>query len=385
MFAPLCAIAFALSNQALEVRPPDSDIPLEPANSQVVISAKIAGKSAKFSIDTGSFEVRIQPESAKQLNLFGDSVNAQVLGNVRIQAPFDLTIGNTVFSKVPVDTLHIYNDTDQNPVKNDPFDGIIGLNFLEDKAIGIDIQNGRFAIWKKGKLSPRDAKAWLGEDGIATPLTRTKMGRWRIPGSWQGKKGTFVFDTGSGMVLQTDAQAKPLGIGPGLTGPLQFLEGTWTANVSVAPPLTVPWRTLSAPWAVVLDAAGSSAAKTTFSDSGALGVVGLETINYGKAIFDFPGKKLYVVAHDPRIAWADYLGSFGFRIFSWQGKAAVVVRPGGPAAKAGLANFDLLDSLGGVPANDQTETNPIAALLGKDELDVVVHRDQKTLHFTLKR
>src|SRR6187402_3827423 len=99
----MVATLFALYAASLQIRPPDAEVPLEAAQNQLVITLEVNGRPAKFSLDSGSFEVRVQTTTAMELGLFNPKgLPGNAVSIIQTSFEADMKIGNLKLAKVPL-------------------------------------------------------------------------------------------------------------------------------------------------------------------------------------------------------------------------------------------------------------------------------------------
>lgn len=381
--ATLVSLLLASGLASAQGRKPTVEVPVENSNYQIVILMKIGGKEARFALDSGSFEVRIQRSSAERLGLVSPLPAEIRDSGVQIDQSMagEFEIGGVRFGKQPYMIKPMFMGADGKATSHADYDGIIGLDLLRKHAWGFDLVKNRIAVWKGGKLSPKDAAAWTGGSATTVPLTTEGKQDWyRLDGTLNRLPTSFVLDTGAPTLVVMGEKAETYGFSPLYSANLSFLESTRQGSLALGTEVGFPWRIQLTPIAATV----SVLQFLTFAELRSDAVVGYDQFLNAKTVFDFPSLRLTTSPNAEIARWSRYLGSFGFRIGFSEGRPAALVRPGGPADKAGVKTGDLLEEIDGRPVSASLETQPPSDWKEKGDLTLRVRRGEDMMTIVVR-
>jgi len=302
---------------------PDFVVPLQRAPI-LAIRANVGGQDRLFGVDTGSFDFIIKPQASPTISL-----------------PF--------LSSTPL--------TPKVQMFPSPAAGIIGLNLLKDKAIGIDSNAGAFSIWSKGNLSQDQLTYWFshaptmtGQAGWTDASTTSYAvvdlqdagdGHFFVNGTMNGTPVKFGLDTDSAISAIDGSVVPTTGFLELTESNFQGLQHGWNVHIGIAD--TVAFGTESVIQVPIIETPKNSLTP-------AQGLFGFDQLENRKTIIDFPAHKMYLGSIVSAPAGQDALIGYGIHLAPYIGGHQYIgVIPDSVAAKAGLHSGDELIQVGGQP------------------------------------
>jgi hypothetical protein len=300
----------------------------------LAIHANLDGKDQIFGIDTGSFDFIFKPTAGSDATAKTAQINLGFLSPTAVEAKL---------ANFPA-----------------PASGIIGLNYLHEKAMGIDAQSQTMSFWNKGNLTPDQITFFFSHS--PDPATRTWSSSTAISYSVveleDAGDGHFVVDaTVNGAPakfgLDTDSAISAIdGSVLGSTGFLSLkesnfggLQQNWPVRVGIIDSLSFGTQDLRA---LPIAAAPNGSLKP------ALGLLGFDLLENRRTLIDFPAHKLYLGDPTSTPTGRETLLPYGIRLAPFiGGKQWIGVVPDSIAAKAGLHSGDELISVDGQPVAAQ--------------------------------
>jgi hypothetical protein len=318
--------AALLLRQALQ---PNFVQPIESAP-VLMIHADMNGHDALLGVDTGSYNLIVKPTAPKG----GDDAAASKV-TLKFLSPDPLDAHVTSFPT--------------------PADAVVGLQYLKDKAIGIDARKGALSVWNAGNLSQDQVNFWFSHapaqgtwtstpaDAYQTVELETVEGdpHYFVEGSVNGTALKLGLDTDAATSAIEENLIQPAGFVPFYEGQFGGLKGGWPVHIGFVDALSFGGQDLKAyPLSEV--AAGTL--------KPAQGIIGFDALMNRRALIDFPAHKLYLGSLNPSPAGSDALVPLGIRLAPFVGgKQFIGVIPSSPAAQAGLHSGDELISLDDKP------------------------------------
>ena len=305
---------------------PDFVQPLLPAPI-LAIRADLNGKDSVLGIDTGSFDFILKPPAN------ATDKTAQVTLNF--------------LSPNPVEAKYA-----QFP---SPAEGIIGLNYLHDKAIGIDAPDGAMSFWNKGNLTTDQVTFWFthspdaaGKSWAETPTVTYSIvdledagdGHFLVDGKLNGSPAKFGLDTDAA-ISGIDASVVKEGFLDLEQANFGGIKQNWPVHIGIVDDLSFGTQDLKS--LPMIEAPNGSLAP-------AQGLLGYDLLENRRALIDFPAHKLYLgdPAATPR--GREALLALGIRLAPFVGGHQYIgVIPDSVAAKAGLHSGDEIVSVDGQP------------------------------------
>lgn len=301
----------------------------------LMIHASVLGHDRLFGIDTGSSSLLIKPGVIQAIDDPGSGKSTIV--------PLDFLSGAPVQAQVATFPT--------------PADGVIGLGYLKEKAIGVDAYNKAFSVWKEGNLSKDQVEYWFSHaprDGAwypfsAKPYQTIEMktidgdSHYFIDGSVDGKPITLGLDTDSATTAIEQNVIPADGFTPLYEGQFGGLKGNWPIQLGIADSFSLGTEELRA-YPISQVPPGSL--------KPAQGIIGFDMLMNRRAIIDFPARKLYLGPLNDETLGSEALLPLGIRLAPFMGgKQWIGVIPGSPADKAGLQSGDELVEVDGKPVS----------------------------------
>ena len=310
---------------------PDFVVPIEPGQI-LAIHAPLGGKDAIFAIDTGSFDLLVKP-SAAGTNDKTTQINLDFLS----ASPVEAKVEGFPF----------------------PSQGIIGLNDLHQKAMGIDATDGALSFWNAGNLSSDQVNYWFSHTAdfankgswssvTLIPYNQVNLedsgdGRFFVDGMINGTPAKFGIDT-------DDAISAVDGSAIGTTGFLSLADSVfggirhpWQVHVGIVDSITFASDEMKQMPMVETPNGSLSTAQ---------GLLGYDFFMDRRVILDFPAHKLYFSDPPAVTRGREALLAYGIRLVPFvKGHQFIAVVPDSIAAKAGMHSGDEVVSVGGQPVS----------------------------------
>jgi hypothetical protein len=341
---PLLAVLIAgvmattVQAQPAEAVPPGSTpwIPFELANGrQIYLPVKVNGQPVMALLDSGASRSIIDLGFAKALGLTPHG-QTKITGSNGVQTGGDVdhvevVIGNLNEHDFPLTALDLRPMAQQS---QHPIPYVIGDDMFDDIAVDIDFAHRRLRFRQPGPdIKPAGA--------VEIPLTR-EQGRILAPVSVEGRSPILAeIDLGdAGAITLSPAYAKSLLAGRAATKQTHIgIGGVRLSTLATLKSLMFGGRTATdVPVQVPetwLDAAPLTQAR-----------LGVQVLKAFHVVFDLPEKRLYVAVDDPvtpLVFPKDRLGIEGAAVTA--GYQVTYVRPGSPAAAAGLKSGDIIKAV----------------------------------------
>ncbi len=332
------------------------------------IRAKIDGKDALLALDTGSFELRLDPAFVRRVGILKD-LQAGPSPKVRLE------VGGYALPAFPALVEPVNGDRGEVADKyEDDADGIIGLDFLRRFAMGLDLVRRRVALWEGGRLSEADVKFWMAhrasiadktvrwkpETGAPAHITLPLLCRdestdwYHLASTVGGQPIALMVDTGSTYCSLARRLATALGVKVLGEADVEVIGDIRPHDVGVAPAMTFGPLAIDYPLVLVDD-----------DTAGAEGILGMEALGMGRFLIDMPGRVLHAARanaprHNQLVRLLDDAGLMAFR--ARPSKMLVVAKADGRAAKAGIVTGDEVMAING------TETAAIFRVTATEKL-----------------
>jgi len=373
---------------------------------KIVITVKLNKIDTRLALDTGASATILLPEIAKKLNLkmtpYPETglLDAQsfMIANVHIGS-IVISDVNAVAAKMPF--LEQWN---QNHL-GEPIDGVLGLNTLQQLALGIDSPGNRVAFWKKTKADSSEFNAFLmpkvgKDDSTITPLTAKSVGKVKSPfvsviplhktpqatlfsltARIDGVKVEMNIDTGTDIVT--------------LPGPV---ASQFTSIVPVDVSAMNSLKETAAMRLMYLRSIEIGLVKVAFPRVGDLfnstdptdALVGMSMFENCRLVLDFPRKKLYIVSvpsqdEESRL-FLPNLGIFANTLANE--KVIVKIAKESAAYKCGMKDGDEIINIEGLQDSFATSSvrNNSPKVIQSKTITITVRRENVTslLIFALK-
>jgi hypothetical protein len=292
----------------------------------LMVHADLGGHDVLLGIDTGSFDFILKPGAGENPTL-------------KFLSPDPLTTKTANFPS--------------------PADGIVGLNYLHDKAIGIDVHNGAMSVWTGGNLTPDQINFWFSHNpgpsaGIdswtsvaALPYTTVDLqggsgdGHFLVGGTIGTSPVQLGLDTGAALSGLDESVAPTNSFVPLFQTSFGGLQQNWPVHVGILDSLSLGGQEIQA---------HAFAAAPKGSLGPAQGLLGFDMFENRRAIIDLAAHKLYLGALDPTPIGIEALEPIGINLAPFVGgKQFIGVIPDSSAAKAGLKSGDELMSIDDQP------------------------------------
>jgi hypothetical protein len=299
----------------------------------LIIQASLGGHDALLGIDTGSEDLLIKP-----------------------------TKGQDPKAQAQVNLSFLSSDPITAKVQNFPSaaNAIVGLQYLQTKAVGVDVQSGAFSVWNYGNITQDKIDFYFshapGADSAGKPvwqstpadtyqtLTLEKIegdNHYFVEGAINGTPVKFGLDTDSAMSAIDQSAMPATGFTPVFRGEFGGLKGDWHVQIGFVDSLAFGTDNLKA---FPISEVPPGTLKP------AQGLIGFDAFQSRRVLIDFPARKLYLGALNPTPAGPDALVPLGIRLAPFvDNKQYIGVIPDSPAAKAGLVSGDQLVEVNGKP------------------------------------
>jgi len=119
-------------------------------NNEIVISATINSKPVRLTLDTGSPYLYLRSDVCERLDLIDSRSTPEIPIFKNIAS---LQIGGVTWRDVPYDSL---------PKEHmGELDGLLGVDLLQEYAVGCDLAKKRLTFWHRGKLTRAQVTSYL--------------------------------------------------------------------------------------------------------------------------------------------------------------------------------------------------------------------------------
>ncbi|HYW55195.1 MAG TPA: aspartyl protease family protein [Dongiaceae bacterium] len=322
-------------------------IPFELVDNHVALPVTIDGKGPfRFIFDTGGSNI-IDAEVAKQLGLgaagtaagsgVGPATEAIQFATVDALGVGDAVLRRQVFAVAPVHAGFGVSS-------GKPVDGLIGFEVLARFVTAFDYGNSRIVLQTPGAVAPAIPAG-------ATTLPFVFNGQHpMIPCTIGGFAGSCVVDTGSRVALTVLSPF--LAAHPSIAPPNATAVGANGFGVGGASLGRLGRTTLQIAGFTIPDVIAdlSTQTKGAFADPFYAGNIGAGVWKRFTVTFDYPHQTL-ALAPNGAFAQRETYERSGTFLIAQAGKIVVAdVRPGTPAAQAGLARGDVIATVGGQDA-----------------------------------
>ena len=298
----------------------------------LIIQASLGGHNALLGIDTGSEDLLIKPIQGSQ--------QGETQVTLNFLSPDPLTAKVQSFPS--------------------PANAIVGLKYLQTKAIGVDAHDGAFSVWNAGTLTQdkvdfyfshapgADASGKLGWQPTSADTFQTLTlenvegdNHYFVEGAVNGTPVRFGLDTDSATSAIDQSAMPATGFTPVFQGKFGGLKGDWPVQIGFVDILGFGPENLQA---FPISEVPPGSLKP------AQGLIGFDALQNRRVIIDFPAHKLYLGAPNPTPAGPDALVPLGIRLAPFvDNKQYIGVLPRSVAAKAGLESGDELLAVNGKP------------------------------------
>jgi hypothetical protein len=330
-----CLFAFTAQGARILAAPPIT-LPLVMLGKSPAFHALVDGHDALLELDTGSFELRLSPDFVRKNNPDLDGVTLKI-GSSEEQR-----------FKPIIDGL----GEPENPTLADTLepkpDGIVGLDVIRNYAVGLDLIDGQISFWPGGKVGTETANQWTSTNEDRRLKSLTKIGlSTRSPEDWflieakiNGNSLKLVFDTGTYVSSVNPSFVSQLGLRKIAETEVDEIGHTEVLPVMVANSLTFGQFQATFPVVNV----------ESENDPDSDGILGTESLGYGKFLIDMPDLTLYGRRSNSMRALNPLerrLIQFGIQIFpDPKGRFLVLVQPGSRADRSGIRSGDWLVAIG---------------------------------------
>jgi Aspartyl protease/PDZ domain len=322
-------------------------IPFELVDNHVALPVTIDGKGPfRFLFDTGGSNI-IDADVAKQLGLGAtgtasgsgvgsatESINFAVVDALGVG---DATLRKQVFAVAPVHAGFGMSS-------GKPVDGLIGFEVLARFVTTFDYGNGRIVLQTPG------ASAAAPVSGATTVPFAFNGQHPMIPCTIGGFAGSCIVDTGSRVALTVLTPF--LAAHPSIAPPSATAVGANGFGVGGASLGRLGRTTLQIAGFTIPDVIADLSTQTrgSFADPFTAGNIGAGVWKRFTVIFDYP-RQTISLAPNAAFAQRETYERSGTFLIAQGGKIVVAdVRPGTPAAQAGLAKGDVITTVGGQDA-----------------------------------
>jgi len=204
----LCGCATVLDEDgALAITPYEIQ-----ASGRIVVEARVNGQGPfAFALDTGASISAIFDKLRNELQL--ESIPGQAVlihgavatGRFPLLAVRSIEVGREVWAE------HRFASLPGDTVINEGIDGILGVDFLRQYAVGFSTRDRVVRLYSPELVGGRSYRGWasvplepeyIGKSGAALYLVKTELGGHRIPA---------IFDLGAGLNMINPAAAERIG------------------------------------------------------------------------------------------------------------------------------------------------------------------------------
>jgi predicted aspartyl protease len=364
-----------------------SCIPFDPANHQVVLSARVNGRdSLSLILDTGSQGSVLDEETAKRLGLVaigrqrstgsGGEQEGSTVDGVQVELPgFEL-------SDQSMDTLSL---GDLSAHAGRRLDGILGHPVFERAVVEIDYARRCVRLYDPERFD------YSGR-GAVVPIDLLELhpyvtARLTLPGG-RTITGRFVIDTGasSSIVLSPDTVEREdvlAAVGKTITAQSRGIGGTTENRVGRAERLDIGGLSLAKPL-IVLPPSGAG----RVSAPGTLGNIGGGILRRFKVTFDYARRQL-ILERGPAFAEPFEWDMSGLRLATaapeFRDVRVAGILESSPAFEAGIRSGDVVESVDGKAAAGMDLPELRARLRGENQrIDFVLRRGAERFTASLR-
>lgn len=167
-------------------------LPVRLVEGRLVVRATIAGRGLDFALDSGSSEMTINPDVARQLGLVAYDHTSASLGG-------SFGVARTIVPAMEIGGARLANATVSEVAVSDSMPGtqivgLLGHDFFASGVVSIDFARGTLTLYPRGR-------APLADPALARVAVETDGGLVRVPLTIAGVAGHFLLDTGAGDVV----------------------------------------------------------------------------------------------------------------------------------------------------------------------------------------
>lgn len=305
-------------------------------------------------------------------------------GNTRVTS-----LANAVLDfpglKVTVPSMALISLDDISSRVGRAVQGVLGADVLSHFVIVLDYERATLQLYdpKSYRYTGKGEKLkWTLLDGVPAVSARVDVhGKGKLDGMFRistGEPEPIVFSA-------SFASTHDFGSIGGKTIPFASASdpGKVEGRLGRAPSLALGKTVIQGPFAVFPPAASDASANGQYA-----GTIGAGILNRFTLVLDYTGEQI-ILEPNPRLLDFFTADMSGLGLVAippdFRSYEVAQIVPGSPAAQAGFAAGDILDTIDGNPASDSTLDDVRALLRQEDSTHkITVQRAGKSLEFTIK-
>ena len=314
-----------------QTQTPDFVQPFPPAPF-LAVRAELNGSDTVFGVDTGSFDLIVKPHLASP-SARTTQINLGFLSASPIEAKV---------ASIPSTAA-----------------GIIGLNYLHEKAIGVDAPDGAASFWNRGNLTTDQVTFWFSHSP-----DMTSSGKWQATDPVRYAEVNLE-DAGDGhFLVDASLNGTPVKFGLDTDAAVSAIDGSAVTDKGFLPLTEAHFGGIGQKWPLHIGIVDSLSFGTENIQSlpvaetpnGSLapaqGLLGFDFFEDRRVLIDFPAHKLYVGSVASTPVGGEALIAYGIHLAPFAaGRQFIGVVPDSVASRAGLHSGDELLTVDGQPVD----------------------------------